>query len=214
MRTFRSLALLVVTATTLVGCGGSVGSDPTVYTDPSRTSLFRVPQGWHVYDTEEMSELPTFPFVHTVDTVDLPVVHIAAFDGAPARNVGNLSDELASVDVPVGAVTIRSIGSSERDFVSRNLLVQSVLPYHARGNAQEITKEDFSFGRGFEGVRILVAYQDGTGPDVGVAYLISVTDSDTRQMYSIVAGCSQECFVANQQTIEELVDSWLVNTRA
>jgi hypothetical protein len=30
----------------------------------------------------------------------------------------------------------------------------------------------------------------------------------------MIAGCNRECFVAQQETIEKVVDSWLVNKRA
>ena len=195
-------------------CGGGADPDRVTYTDPGNQSLFSMPSDWNLYELAELSGMAQVPFVRPVDSIQLPAISTVVFYAAPVKDVGALSDDLAAADYPVGAATIRSIGSDERDFVSRHLLTQSVLPYRSLGNAQELTKEDFSFGDGFDGVRVLVAYQDEATDDVGVAYLISVTDAEDRLMYSIIAGCSQDCFVTNQTTIEELVDSWLVNTRA
>ena len=208
--TITGMAVVMLVA----ACGEGSDPDRITYTDPGNQSLFSMPANWNLYELSELSALPAIPFVQTVESIQLPAISTVAFDAAPVRDVSTLSDDIAAAAYPVGAATIRSIGSDERDFVSRNLLTQSILPYRALGDAQELTKEDFSFGDGFDGVRVLVAYQDEGTSEVGVAYMISVTDAEDRRMFSIVAGCSQDCFIANQTTIEELVDSWLVNTRA
>ncbi len=59
-----------------------------------------------------------------------------------------------------------------------------------------------------------MSYVDESGAEVGIAYLISVTDPADNRMYSIVAGCSRDCYIANQAEIERVVDSWLVNKKA
>jgi hypothetical protein len=213
MSRLRNVLPLLVVALFGAACTGADDGGRITYTDPENRALFSIPSDWNLYELEELAGLSEVPFVNAVDSILLPAISTVVFDAAPVKDVSKLSDDLAGATFPVGALTIRSIGTDERDFVSRNLLTQSVLPYRTMGNSQEITKEDFSFGNGFDGVRLLVAYQQQGTEEVGVAYLISVTDADDRQMYSIVAGCSQDCFVANQATIEELVDSWLVNTR-
>jgi hypothetical protein len=111
-------------------------------------------------------------------------------------------------------MSVRQVGEVEKDLLSRAMLTQSVLPYYALSNSEEIIKEDFSFGNGFDGVRVLVAFQDEAATGQGVAYLISVSNEDDTRIYSMIAGCNRECFVAQQETIEKVVDSWLVNKRA
>ncbi len=209
----KTTTIALVIALVVAACGSASDPDRITYTDPGNQSLFSIPADWNLYELAELTELPVIPFIESVETLQLPAISTVLFDAAPVKDVSSLSDDIAAAAYPVGAATIRSIGSDERDFVSRNLLTQSVLPYRTLGNAQELTKEDFSFGDGFDGVRVLVAYQDESSSEVGVAYMISVTDAEDERMFSIVAGCSQDCFVANQTTIEELVDSWLVNTR-
>jgi len=41
-----------------------------------------------------------------------------------------------------------------------------------------------------------------------------VTNPSDDRIYSIVAGCSRQCYIDNQEQIERVVDSWLVNKRA
>lgn len=194
-------------------CGGNQTGE-IAYTDPDRLSHFSIPAEWHLYETEELNSLADIPFVESVQGLSFPAQSVAAFDGAPSRDVTNLSVDLLEADFPIGSATVRAIGESERDWISRFVLTQSVVPYLTMTDPQEVTKEDWSFGRGYDGVRVLAAFTSEDGTSQGVAYLISVTDADDRRMYSIVAGCSIECFTEHQPQIEQVVDSWLVNTRA
>ena len=142
-----------------------------------------------------------------------PAVTSVGFDGAPVRDVNALGADLTVADYPIGTASVRQVGDRERDFLSRAMLTQSVVPYFALTNPQELQKEDFTFGDGFDGVRLLVAYDSEAGTEQGVAYMISVSDPTDNRIYSIVAGCNRECFIANQDTITKVVDSWLVNKK-
>ena len=160
-----------------------------------------------------MSTLEDLPFDEPVQGFTFPAVTSVGFDGAPVRDVAVLSSDLTLADYPIGTASVRQVGDRERDFLSRAMLSQSVVPYYGLSNPQEITKEDFSFGDGFDGIRLLVAYDSEAGTEQGVAYLISVSDPDNSRIYSIVAGCNRECFIANQDEITKVVDSWLVNKK-
>jgi hypothetical protein len=135
------------------------------------------------------------------------------FDGAPVEDVTQLNASIADADYPIGATSVRQVGDLERDFLSRAMLTQSVIPYTTLSNPDEVQKEDFTFGSGFDGVRLLLSFESESGSDLGVAYLISVSDPEDRRIYSIVAGCNRDCFIANQETITKVVDSWLVNKK-
>lgn len=209
----RGAAVIAVLALGLSACATGGDADLVTYTDPGRQSLFSIPGQWNLYELGELSSLGTLPFVQSVQGIEFPAIDSVAFDGAPVRDVGNLTSDLADAQYPIGASSVRTVTPDAKDFISRYVLTQSVLPYLDLQEPQEIQKEDFSFGKGFEGVRVLVAYTGASGQSIGVAYLISVTDPDDRRLYSIIAGCSRDCFIENQQAIEEVIDSWLVNTR-
>lgn len=200
-------------ALVLAACG-SGGTDIVSYTDPDKLSLVNLPTEWNTYEISELSALEDVPFAEPYAGFEYPALFSMAFDGAPARDVANVSNALASVDYPIGAMSVRTVGELERQYLNRVALSQSVLPYSEFLDPQEHLREDFTFGDGYDGVRILVSYADETGADVGIAYLISVTDPADNRMYSIVAGCSRDCYIANQVEIERVVDSWLVNKRA
>jgi hypothetical protein len=184
------------------------------FTDEERLTKFEIPESWHVYELSELSALEEVPFDEQVQGFSFPAISSVGFDGGPVRDVANLAAELPAAEFPIGAMSVRQVGEVEKDLLSRAMLTQSVLPYYALSNSEEIIKEDFSFGNGFDGVRVLVAFQDEAATEQGVAYLISVSNEDDTRIYSMIAGCNRECFVAQQETIEKVVDSWLVNKRA
>lgn len=192
---------------------GRASASGDVYTDPERRFLIRLPDGWNLYLPEDLTGLESVPFVNSVQGLEFPPLSLVGFDAAPVKGAGNLSVPLVQADYPIGVATVRSIGPVQRDFVSRFVLTEAVVPYRSLPNSRELLKEDFSFGRGYDGVRVLVVFSDEVGREFGVAYLISVTDPADSRMYSVVAGCSRDCFIQYQDAIEQVVDSWMVNTR-
>jgi hypothetical protein len=198
----------------LAACSGADSGGVVTFTDDERLSKFDIPEAWHLYELSELSELDDMPFDEQVQGFSFPAITSVGFDGGPVRDVGNLTSNLADADYPIGSMSVRQVGEVEKDLLSRAMLTQSVLPYYGLANSEEITKEDFSFGNGFDGVRVLVAFQDEAATGQGVAYLISVSNEDDTRIYSMIAGCNRECFIANQDAIEGVVDSWLVNKRA
>ena len=210
----RLFSIAVIPLTFAVAACGSGDSDLVPYTDPEKLSLVNLPPEWHTYDIAELNALEDVPFAEPYGGFEYPAVSSLAFDGAPARDVTNITTSLASVDYPIGAMSVRTVGDLERQYLSRATLSQSILPYFQFVDSQEHVREDFTFGDGYDGVRVLVSYVDESGAEVGIAYLISVTDPADNRMYSIVAGCSRDCYIENQAQIEKVVDSWLVNKRA
>ena len=211
-RPSRLTLLLGVAALALAACGGSDSGVQTI-TDDQSLSRFDVPEEWNTYELDELSSLPQLPFTSPYQGFTFPAVTSIGFDGAPVKNVSQLGSGIPDSDYPIGAASVRTVGDIERDFLSREMLSQSVVPFRGLPNPDILQKEDFSFGSGFDGVRVLVTYESEISNDLGVAYLISVSDPDDSRIYSIVAGCSRDCFIANQDTITKVVDSWLVNKK-
>lgn len=210
----RSTFLFLLVALVVTACGEGGNDATTPYTDAGKLSLVELPENWHTYELDELTALEDVPFVEPYAGFEYPAVVSTAFDGAPSRDLENVTVPLVEASYPIGSVSVRSVGETERLFLNRATLSQTVLPYYQFLNATEHVREDFSFGDGYDGVRVLVSFADETGAEVGVAYLISVTDPDDNRIFSIVAGCSRQCFIDNQAQIEQVVDSWLVNKRA
>jgi hypothetical protein len=206
--------VVLATATLLISACGGDSADVITYTDTQRLGRFQIPEQWHTYELSELSSLEDLPFDEPVQGFTFPAVSSIGFDGDPVRDVAHLGRALPESEYPIGLMSVRQIGETQKDFLSRAVLTQSVLPYYDLANSQELQKEDFSFGGGFDGVRVLVAFEDAAGQNQGVAYMITVSNPDDTKMYSMIAGCSRECFISHQETIVGVVDSWLVNKRA
>lgn len=210
----RFYLIVGIAAFAVSACGSNAVESTVSYTDAAKLSLVELPDTWHTYELDELDGLTDVPFDEPYAGFDYPPVVSTAFDGAPSRDLKNVTIPLVEAVYPIGSVSVRTVGETERQFINRAALSQSLLPYYQYLNATEHVREDFSFGDGYDGVRVLVSYADETGAEVGVAYLISVTDPADNRMYSIVAGCSRQCYIDNQAQIERVVDSWLVNKRA
>ena len=205
--------VLLAGCLSLAACSSEGSSDVRTVTDDQSLSRFDLPNEWNIYELSELSTLEALPFDAAYQGFTFPAVTSIGFDGAPVQDVTRLTRSVADSDYPIGAASVRQVGDLERDFLSRSMLTQSVIPYATMPNPEEITKEDFSFGSGFDGVRLLVSFESPSGNDLGVAYMISVSDPEDERIYSIAAGCNRDCFISNQETITKVVDSWLVNKK-
>lgn len=207
--------LLVCLGFALAACSGSTNGDHITYVDPAEFSIFSIPGDWNLYELKDLEGLGEFPFTHSVEGMTFPVIAGAGFTASPTRDPNHLTMSMAEVDFPIGSMSVRQLGADERERLSRFILTQSVIPYRSYPNMVEEFAEDFSFGSGFEGVRRLVRFVDPENTQrLATAYMVVVTDPADQRMYSIVAGCSEECFASNQNQIVEVIDSWMVNTKS
>ena len=209
MRSLRTGALILLVAMTATACGGTA-EDATTYKDPDY-SLVEIPNDWQVYTTSDLPGVTNFPFVAPSTSGPLPILSQLTFAATPTRNAATLADPLASSAYPVGSATVRAIDDDLRETLSRLTLAELVLPYHAQPH-QEFLAEDFAFDD-FEGIKRVVVYTDPQTSSDAAAVIVSVTDPADSRMYSIGVGCSVDCFNLYLDDINEVVDSWVVNTR-
>jgi len=195
----------------LVGaCGGSAG-DSVEFKDAEDRALFEVPRDWHIYEADELAQVPFVPFVNPGQ---YPIVTQVGFDGGAGRAVANLSTEsIAAVDFPVGAFSVRAVGTEARDGLSREAMQDLVISDNTFQFGQMLLSEDFDFGRDYEGIRRWIPYIDQTTSQTGLVYFISVTDPNDTTVYTMAAGCSAVCWEQYRDDIIGVVDSWIVNTR-
>ncbi len=206
----RTLAIAVLSFVA-AACGGV--ADQIEYKDPADRALFKIPNDWHLYSSDELAGLAEVPFVTPTGATPLSVLIQVAFDGAPGREVSNLDVSVASARYPVGVYTVRSVGFEDRNILSRQLLSEAVLSPLKYTPGQEILTEDFDFGRDYDGIRSFVAFTETATADRGIVYFISVTDPEDTRVFSMAAGCSNACWESYADDIVKVVDSWLVNTR-
>ncbi|MBI5157032.1 MAG: hypothetical protein HZA58_03350 [Acidimicrobiia bacterium] len=205
---------LVLVSLGAAACGSSGDSGLQSVRDSGDppSMFFQVPSDWTVYQSTDLEGVTETPFVTQTSDLTLPVASRVVFQGT-SRDAGIPDANVSDSQYPVGSAVVRTIPASQRDAISRYWLAELVVPYHAQAVASEELKQDISLGEGFDGVQLLVAYNDSTtGIDTAV-FFISVTDPEVEEMYSIAVGCSVACFNENVDAIVDIVDSWLVNTR-
>lgn len=205
---------LVLLALGSAACGSSGDSGLISVRDAGDppSMFFQVPSDWSVYQSSDLEGVTETPFVAQTSDLTLPVASRVVFQGT-SRDAGVPDANVSDSQYPVGSAVVRTIPASQRDAMSRYWLAELVVPYHGQAVASEELKQDISLGEGFDGVQLLVAYNDTiTGIDTAV-FFISVTDPEVQEMYSIAVGCSVACFNENVEEIVDIIDSWLVNTR-
>jgi hypothetical protein len=206
----RRLVLVLVLAVLAAACGGTSSGEATTYKDPDY-SLVEIPNDWQVYTTAELTGFSNFPFVVQPATGALPILSQLTFAGTPTRDTSSLLAPLSDSPYPVGSATVRAIDADLREQISRLTLAELVLAYHAQPH-QEFIAEDVRVDD-FEGIRRVVVYTDPNTAADAAAILVSLTDPDDARMYSIGVGCSVDCFNLYSEEINQVVDSWVVNTR-
>ena len=210
-RMLRGLVLVAALATVVSACGE--GSSETItYHDADDRSLFELPNDWHLYPADELVQVAPVPFLP--DTGG-HMVSFVAFDGAAARNLGNVALDAAASEYPLGAQIIRQISDTQRNDISNRSMALSAYNVDSAGLGVEMLNlvDDPEFDRNYDGIRgyLGVTLEDGTLE--GVIYVRAVHNPEMTELYSMAAGCSVDCFTRERQTIEEAVNSWIVNTR-
>ncbi len=208
----RIVVVVAALGLLLAACSQSDTGKQSI-TDDANLTRIDLPADWEHYSNSSLSGFSDTPFVVQAPGIEMPVVSRFAFDGAPITSADNLFVPVSEADFPVGSSVVRRISPETRDFISRYLLAEVVVPYHSASASEELFKSDIDLGDDHAGIQIAVVYRDlETDRDAGVI-LISATDPEVTTLYQVAIGCSLECFQTYAPTIRETVDSWLVNTR-
>ena len=207
-RVSRTLALIAALGLLATACSDGGGNQKV--RDSEKSMFVEVPGDWTVFDASALTDDLGTPFVSQDPDFLLPVLARIVFSQAP--DTSQISAP-STANVPVGSATVRSITSAQKEQLSRFLIGQAVVPYSDYPASQVFLNEDIEIADDFDGIQVIVAYNDpNTGSDAAVSF-VSVTDPAVTKLFTIAVGCTLDCFGENQATINEIVDSWLVNTR-
>jgi hypothetical protein len=206
------VAVVAALGLLLAACTAGSSSTQSIIDDDNLTRI-DLPADWDTYSNDALAGMADTPFVVQLTGAEMPVMSRFAFDGAPIANTQNLTTPISQADFPVGSSVVRRISPEVRDYVSRYLLTEAVVPYHQASASQEVLKQDIDLGNDHKGVQLVVVYRDPATDQDAAVLLISATDPEVTTMYQVAVGCSLECFQANTPEITKIVDSWLVNTR-
>lgn len=204
----RSVAIVALVGLLGSACSDAGGNQKLL--DDDRSMFVEVPGGWTVFEADTLTDGIGTPYVAQDPDFTLPVLSRIVF--SEAADTSQITTPSAA-NVPVGSATVRSITTAQKEQLSRLRMSQSVVPYSDYPASQVFLNEDIELAEDFNGIQMIVAYNDpSTGTDAAVSF-VSVTDPAVTKLFTIAVGCTLDCFGENQATINEIVDSWLVNTR-
>jgi hypothetical protein len=206
----RGLPLVIVLAAGLALSACS-GSGYTYVKNSETNAFFKVPEDWTLYDEEAvLAGQDLSPQRAQVQSEALR--WLMAFDAHPDPSLDHLLD--VESGHPAGFVLVRALNDEERDIVSLGLLRNFIFPVDdlaEQGRAELLEQEDLVLDGGLHGTRLLFNVQpDGDFLTVNQTGLV---DPETRLLYVFAIGCEADCYISNEDLIEEVVSSWTVRER-
>lgn len=199
------LAATLAVAGALAGCGGS-GYE---YVANRREGVyFKVPDDWRVFGNEELldpDEAGGGRWVRGFDAARVP---------DPDRVF------VVASETPRGFAEVRPLGAAEREDVSlvslRKVGFGEIDPLEfAQQNPEElrILEYDDVVLDDARGTHLRVAAEDQDGVGIVIDQTVLVDDA-TSTRYWFTVGCTEACWDAHEDEIEEVVDSWTLETRS
>jgi hypothetical protein len=209
-RPVRLWALAVAAATVLAACGSTF----TYVKNPQAHTYFKVPNEWKVFSEEEIFARGIEGLSPQGEAAAREAIWMVAFDASPHPSLDNLFE--ADAQAPHGFARVQPISDQARDTFSLATLRNILFPIDrvARedpGAVEILQNQDIVLDNGFHGSRIVFNIRRGT-----TFYTVNQTglvDPATRTLYLFVVGCEASCYVANQDVIEDVVESWTVKER-
>ena len=187
-----ALAFLVILA---VGCQGSGFQ---YVTDSDSSTYFKLPEDWKLFE-EDASSVYTTYFV--------------AFDGSPEPSAENLLS--SDAQHPFGLAQVRVLTNQQKSEWSLTTMRNFDLPVDqlVQQERAEIIFEDddLVLNSGVRGLRVVynVRQEDG----MMTINQTSLVDPTTRFFYQFMIGCEVDCYRRNQDTIDDVVNSWTIEER-
>jgi hypothetical protein len=228
----RIVALPVVAAVVLAGCGGSkyhyvttkspklsykvpVGKQTLRREVKAADAYFKVPRGWTVFSKEQV--LAAMPGVEKLSPSGIGDLvqgqHMTGFDASTRPSASHL---YTVTSAPSGRQIVLVLDDDQRDAVSladlRNFpfTVDAQEPQADAPEVEVIARDDEVVrSGGFHGTQVLFNIK----ADHGLTYTLNqttLTDSASRVLYTFVIGCEASCYVDNIETINEVVASWTI----
>ena len=213
-RRSRFLRPALVCILVVAACGGS-GSQEVE--NPEFGVSFTIDADWALYDQDDFSgaELDIVP---VASERRLEPTWVRGFDGSDEPSPANVLR--GDTPAPQGMARIQLLSEEQRTSVNLTALRSLHLGFDpvpvARdepgGPVQILRHEDLSLEGGQHGVRMVVAYDTPSGA-VGVVDQTALLDGTNSVLYLFVVGCSDQCYGDNQDTIEEVANSWTFEKR-
>jgi hypothetical protein len=211
----RNLALAVVAAFVVAGCGSS---GYTYHANQDEQVFFKLPETWTVFDTDDFTE---------AGADDQPGLWRRGFAAGADPSI----EEVFAItsEQPRGYVEILPLDVSERDTISLATLRGANLgtdgdgepldplayaEQNPNGEIQILGYDDnVVYDNGPHGVHIRVAVTPQGGTTTAIIDQTALVDAATSRRYVLSIGCSAACFDRHEKDIEEVIESWTMEAK-
>lgn len=204
------LAVVLASVTALAACG----APRYHYVKSSSDHTFlRVPRDWTLYDEDELLESSDQSPESKEQFKRLS--WSVAFDASPKPSLENV---LTVSDHPTGLVQVRRLLPGQRDSFALADLRAVLLRFdplsdeaQADGEVEVLDSRDIRQGD-FNGNELLLNLKTSEGELVKWRQ-VALVDSAVRKVHVLAVSCDQECYSANEDVIDSVIDSWKVKER-
>ena len=206
----RPVALRLIAFVVVFGVAASAcsGSGYAYHKDPTGKNYFKLPSDWETFDTEDILRASG---VSPQALEFLPRVRwMVGFDADPQKpDIRHIFN--SDADYPTGLAQVRVLLTDERESFSTLSLRDAFFDLNSEeltGIVQILDEQEFVLSGGYRGVRL--TYNESQGGAFLTVSQVAVVDPGTQLMYSFAVGCGADCYLANESTIDQIVDSWTV----
>ena len=201
-------ALLVLATAFLTACGAFEQSGYQFVRDTSTGTYLKVPDDWHVYDRQEISD--------AMVKADLgpagPFPFLSVFDGGRAPNA--FFDPTGSS--PKGLVRVRDLVPGERDLTSfstvREEIFKELNDGVEAGAVEVLAAEEVKSGPA-RGQRVTFVVTDEETGERYVVDQVSLVDLDANRLHLLAVACTTACYEEHEDEIDEVVSSLIIKER-
>lgn len=186
------MGVVLFVMASVVSCQGSGFQ----YISNSDTSTyFKLPEEWMLFEEDAASVYTTY---------------FVAFDGSPKPSADNLLSP--DSDHPFGLAQVRVLTNQQKATWSLSTMRNFDLPIDQLVQQQRaevvFEDDDVVLEGGARGLRVVYNIQQEGG--TMTISQTSLVDPTTRFFYQFMVGCAVQCFARNQETIDEIVNSWTI----
>lgn len=200
-----------VLALALVAFVAACGSPRYHYVKSSSDRTFmRVPSGWTLYDEDDLLESSDESPESKEQFKRLS--WSVAFDASPKPSLDHI---LTVSDHPTGLVQVRRLLPGQRDVFSLSDLRSVLLRFdplsdeaQLQGEVEVLDSKDVKHG-GMNGSELLINLKTEEG-DLVKWRQIALVDSAVSKIHVLAVSCDAECYAANEEVIDSIIDSWKV----
>lgn len=180
----------------------------------SDRTFVRVPAQWTLFDEDDLLK-------DSADSAEMQtrfkeLTWSVAFDAAPRPSLDHL---FTPSDHPTGLVRVRTLLPSQRDEFTLADLRSILLPFdplsdeaQTTGGVEVIDASEVSRSGGLHGSELLLNIRSEENKVVKWRQ-IALLDSEIKKVHVLAISCDDDCYTANKDVIDRVVDSWKVTER-